>query len=804
MFSSATKSAAQGGGYNLTKSLRFRASASAHLSRSYAGGAGNTTTFTVSVWAKRGQLGSVNATQYLFSGGTGANCNLGFGLVGDADALGGNLRGTGGTNYFYGTSAVFRDPSAWYHIVLAVDTTQATASNRVKLYVNGVLQTLGTANYPTQNLVLLDTGTRYLSAYSNTLYFFDGYFSQYYFIDGQQLTASSFGSTNATTGVWQPAKYTGTYGTNGFYLPFTNTASTTTLGYDSSGNSNNWTTNNISLTTGVNYDSMNDVPTLTSATAANYCVMNPLQLNSVGLSNGNLTYVAGTNGALNYPCGSTLGIPSGKFYWEINVTSLSLYLGVGIASVTDMGTIVQNNLPLGFAPSSYNVFQNGDKCNNSTTSAYQSGGYATGNVIGVAFDATNGKIWFSKNGVYPNSGDPVAGTNAAFTSIATNTFLPALSGNNSTLDANFGQRAFAYTPPTGFLAPNTYNLSTSTIVQGNKVMDATTYSGSASAQSIANTASFKPDLVWVKSRNQAYNNVLIDSVRGTTKFLASNNTNDEGTDAGSVTSFNANGFSVGTAITWNQSGSTYVGWQWQAGQGTNTTNTNGSISSTVSVNASAGFSVVTYSGGGLAGTVGHGLGVAPSLIIVKDRVPAVGGGGFWFVYHSALGNTQYLLLSLTNSAASSSAVWNNTSPTSSVFSVGSSVDLTGIPGTFVAYCWSEIAGFSKFGSYTGNNSPDGPFIYTGFRPKFVLFKAANNVSSWQISDSSRSPYNVSAAALFPNSSNVEYTIASDVAVDFLSNGFKLRGQGGETNYYSGGNYIYAAFAENPFKNALAR
>jgi hypothetical protein len=338
-------------------------------------------------------------------------------------------------------------------------------------------------------------------------------------------------------------------------------------------------------------------------------------------------------------------------------------------------------------------------------------------------------------------------------------------------------------------------------------MDATTYAGNGTSSNTINnadngTVGFKPDLVWAKDRTNAASNILVDSVRGVSNVLVSNSTGADQSLPSYITSLNSNGFSVGTSATdLNASANNYVAWQWQAGQGTTSSNTNGSITSTVSVNATAGFSIVSYTGNGVAGaTIGHGLGAAPQFIIVKGRTNV----NDWNVYHQALGNTQALFLDTTNGAVTNINLWNNTSPTSSVITLGNGNNGNQNTITYVAYCWAQVAGFSQFGSYTGNNSADGPFIYTGFRPKFVLFKCAGNTSGWMIADTSRSPYNVSAAALFPNSSNAEYTVASDVGIDFLSNGIKIRGQGGETNYYSGTQYIYAAFAENPFKYANAR
>jgi hypothetical protein len=350
--------------------------------------------------------------------------------------------------------------------------------------------------------------------------------------------------------------------------------------------------------------------------------------------------------------------------------------------------------------------------------------------------------------------------------------------------------------------PTTY-----AIPNGRTVFDAVLWTGDGTSPRTFNSWGFKPDLMWMKNRTSATDHALIDTVRGTgAKVLESNRTDAENDYGLSVSAFTANGFTGATGTFnfgyANTSANNYVGWGWQAGQGTNLTNTTGTITSTVSVNATAGFSIVTYTGGGVAGTIGHGLSTAPQFIIVKSRVAAAGGGGFWYVYNSVLGNTQYLLLNLANATATSSAVWNNTSPTSSVFSVGSSVDLSGSGGTYVAYCWAPVAGFSQFGGYTGNGSADGPFIYTGFRPKFVLFKnTTNGTRFWDILDSTRNPSNVANARLFPNDTSTEQT--STTPCDFLSNGFKIRTADPSENT-NGDFYIYACFAENPLKFANAQ
>jgi len=310
------------GGYNLTKSLRLRSSASAYLNRTPSV-AGNRKTWTFSTWVKRGQFvggmyqGYVSTSSFTAFGWGGA----------DATTLFMQDFVNGSYNLVWESSALFRDPAAWYHVIFAYDSTQASSSNALKLYVNGVQQTLSFTAYSgayvqNRDSFINATNSQQIGTYSNSV-FYDGYLAEINFVDGQQLTASSFGSTNTTTGVWQPARYTGAYGTNGFYLPFTNTTSTTTLGYDFSGNSNNFTTNNFSLTAGVNYDSMNDVPTLTSATQANYPTLNYIWRGSYGgtlnLTNGNLSgATVQANSDNDIP--ATMAMPgTGKWYWECTI-----------------------------------------------------------------------------------------------------------------------------------------------------------------------------------------------------------------------------------------------------------------------------------------------------------------------------------------------------------------------------------------------------------------------------------------------------------------------------------------------------
>jgi hypothetical protein len=483
---------------------------------------------------------------------------------------------------------------------------------------------------------------------------------------------------------------------------------------------------------------------------------------------------------------------SGKWYWEVTLTVSSnprvgMY-DIGKALPTAVGMGGTNSWAIINGPS--RLYYQG------TIVAYGSFVGSSGSVVMIAYDPTNGNLWFGENGSWFASGNPATGASPSLTGV-TGTAIVAAAGSGSgsnTFDYNFGQQPFSYTPPTGFVALNTYNLPTSTILKGNTVMDATLYTGNGGIQSVTNAASFKPDLVWNKVRSTANSHVLEDSVRGATKGLYSDSTSAEVTNADFLQSFNSGGFTVGPNALVNQSSATYVAWQWQAGQGSTSSNTNGSITSTVSVNASAGFSVVTYTGNGSGGqSVGHGLGVTPSVVLIKNR----SGAADWIFYSKLTGSSTYLFL---NSTAAASA--DTVTQTSTVFTIGTASTVNGNGATYVAYCWTPITGFSAFGSYTGNGSADGTFVYTGFRPKFVMIKRTNTTGSWIIWDSVRGAYNLNNADLYPDLSIAEYASPTD-AIDILSNGFKLRGTGAGSNG-SGDTMIYAAWAENPFKNSLAR
>ena len=1011
--------------YAVARSLRLRSAASAYLNRTFA--AGNRTTWTWSGWIKRGKLG---AGGVLFQG---------YSSIGDRSAFQFNSSDQLFFNGIVGilTTAVFRDPAAWYHMVCVYDSTNATDSNRVILYVNGVRQTV-TGTYPTVSQAEFINGAwlHYLSTgYSGAFEYTDGEMAEVNFVDGQALTAASFGQVSVTSGAWIPKAYAGTYGTNGFYLPFNgsstssyatsfsssaqyaqmadnvafsfgtnpftiemwvcptaslsnspyiftkmNTAAntnpglgwyvelatnsiifapstgsggyaqytstialnvwthlaftrvgssltcyvngvsigtqtvalaassndnnypvqlgnwtaytstyftgymsnvrvvkgtavytsnftpstipltaisgtslltlqnstlvdnsgnsiaitnggsvvnsvqypfSTTIFKDVSGNANNWTPNNISLTAGSAYDSMLDSPVPSSTTVGNYAVLNPLQIGGttmtptpIALSNGNLSWSYNRTSTGAGWIQGTIAIPAtGKWYYEY-VSQSGAPVAYSEPGIMDVATIKTQAVPSVFR--SYYGYD-GTKISNGTSTAYGAAA-ALNDIITVAIDMDNGAMYFGKNGTWLNSGVPTSGaskTGAAFTDLisAGVTWAPmmgVMGDNYATGSVNFGQQPWQASIPAGYLALNTFNLPASAVPNPATAMAATTYTGTGVARSISNavnTVSFQPDLVWIKNRSGVNSHQLVDSIRGVTKYLFSDGTAADDTRTDQVTAFSASGFSlsaliVNTAV--NNTANNYVAWQWKAGGAvTANNNTAGTITSTVSANQTARFSIVTYTGTGVNATVGHGLGVTPGMVIIKSRNSAVN----WIVYHSGLTSATYFV-SLNQNIAQTSypTVFNSTAPTNAVFNIGTDASINQSAGTYVAYCWAPVAGYSSFGKYTGNGSADGPFIYTGFRPRFVMIKNITNATygDWQIYDASRSTYNLTALQLQPNASGTEYDgSGSGIGFDLVSNGVKVRTSNASRNN-SGDTYIYAAFAESEFNFATAR
>ena len=817
------------GDYEIANSLRMNDADVPELlwpASSHSGG--NRRTFTHSLWVKRGIISSTH--QVIFEardGDDGSSDNIkwedGQLAVIYQDGTLGRLKST----------ALFRDSNAWYHIVVAVDTTQGTNTNRIKVYVNGVQLTsfTGTNTYMDQNA---DTRTSYASSdqqYGNARHpdndhGLDGYLAEVNFVDGLQLTPASFAETDDDYGHWKPKKYEGAYGNEGYYLDFKSsgvgTAGTGTIGADRSGNTNHFTSTNVAVT-----DQMIDTPT------NNFCVLSAVDLHtassdSTTLSEGNLKLSA-DNGTHNLSLG-TFSVSSGKWYWEFKADGSSVN-NTDVGFVIDKnGTDFANDAQLGASGSGGYAFEcETDKVRfNGTASSALSSGIDVGDVVGVALDMDNGKVWWSVNGTFVSSGNPAAGSNEQYSSISGRA-TPAFRVSNTYINdpvVNFGQDSsfagfltaqgntdgagngdFYYTPPSGFLALCSKNLPAPAVTPS-KNFNTVQYTGNASSGHAISGVGFKPDWVWMKERNAIGQHSIFDIVRGVEKRLGNGASGvgivQETSPSGSLTSFDSDGFTVGNEAE-NNNNNNYVSWNWK-GSNTTATNTDGSIDSTVSANVAAGFSIVGYAGDGGVDTIGHGLSAALEFLIVRNRTD---GDVNWITWHHKITQTNHNVYLNATTAENNNAQYffgdntNMTVPSASVFTVGNNGQVNNSSKNYIAYCFHSVDGFSKFGSWKGNANDDAPFVFTGFKPMWVMWKKVTGSAGWFIHDTKRSPFNKSKLTLAPETNAAEQTSAGGATdMFFLSNGFKLGGAGGDMN---GNNetYIYLAFAETPFKYANA-
>ncbi len=656
------QAAAAEAGYKVERSLRFNSDDNANLTRTPSS-AGNTNTYTISFWMKLGELGTDRAI--LSARRNSFNRNLLY--LGAGDKLQYQVRRSGSTVVDIETRGVLRDPSAWYHVVVSSD------SGTQKLYINNVEED---SDNDTGSSELNDTEDHAIGKEAITNSFpFDGYLAEFHLVDGTTLAPTDFAEYDSDNN-WNPKAYTGSYGTNGFYLKFNDNTSTTTISEDSSGNGNDWTATNISVASGAGNDSLIDTPTNYTAAGnngGNYATLNPIDSAPTGLSNGNLD----SSSADAYP---TIIPGSGQWYYEVDGT-------------------------------------------------------------GYTWDGTRANY------------TPRAGSH------------------------NFGQRPFSGTPTAGHVSVCTQNLPDPTIADGSTAMNATLYTGNGSTQSITGL-NFQPDLVWIKNRAVTDEHKLTDSVRGATKEIASNSNDPQFTNSDGLTAFNSDGFTLGDDLEYNTNSEAYVAWSWDA-------------------SATTGFSIITYTGTGSVRTVSHGLNAKPYLIVIKKTS---GSTRNWSVYTEPTGATKFLRLNTDLTATTNAAYWNNTEPTNTVFTVNTNSTVNTNNESYVAYCWAPVEGFSSISSYTGGGSSLGAFVYTGFRPRWILIKRTNSAADWYIFDSRREGYNADNDRLIANETSSEST--TDY-IDIVSNGFKLRSSSSDVNG-SGSTYFYAAFAEHPFKTARAR
>ena len=777
--------------YEIDQSCRFNDDDSAYLYKTP--DATNQKTWTFSTWFKIGNLG-INKT-FLAAGTDGGGTGAGYTVlrISDSDEIYFEYYASSAAVWKYVSNQVLRDPGAWYHLVVAVDTTQGTASNRIKIYLNGSEVT----SFSTETDPSADTtgnvGKNILHRVGSSSWgvssLFDGYMAETVYIDGTQLTPSSFGETNSTTGQWVPKSVSGlTFGTEGFLFAYQDSSA---LGDDTSGNGNDWTSSGLAAA-----DQMTDSPT------DNFCTLNPLTGNaSITYSDGNLS--PGRDGTSFQTYFGTQALPStGKWYWEITAIGATAPIGPGAGwdGTVGIGTRDADDNPQG--ESTNWVWGNaqttaaGQKHNGSSINLYPASSLTDNSIVMTAVDMDNSKIWWGVDGSWmgtdsgDNDGNPATGANPAFANLSGELF-PLGNRQDDYEIYNFGQQSFAHTPPSGFKALSTANLDDPTIADPSAYFQPTIYTGDGASSLAVNqggNSTFEPDFVWIKNRDAADNHCWFDSVRGVTKLLSSNNTDAESTDADTLTAFDSDGFTVGADVKVNTNTEKYVGWQW--------------LEDTTSA-----FDMVTYTGTGSTRTVAHNLGVKPDLMIFKRR----NGTQNWQVYHSALTAYYKLFLDLTLAKVDDTDSFNDTEPTSSVFTVKSDGTVNATDDTYIAWLFAGVEGFSKFGSYVGNGSTDGPFVSLGFKPSALIVKRASPEypaagGGWPMWDNARSTYNVNNHVIEADATNAgdgaEWT-AAWTYIDFLSNGFKIRGNDTETNA-DGSTYVFAAWADTPFKTALAR
>ena len=1037
-------SIAEESGYKIERSLRFNSADSANLSRTFSS-SGNRSTWTLSWWMK---LGKLSGNRGLFGmPGTSSSSPQFYSRIGSDHKLYVYEYNTSGTYQFIKkTDAVLRDPSAWYHCVFQFDSTQSTAEDGFKIYINGTRVT----SWATNNLT--NYSQNYQGAWNSNANtgvhvigrsddYFDGYMAEIHFVDGTALAPTDFGEYDDDNN-WNPKEFSGTYGTNGFFLNFSDNSSKAALGTDSSGNSNTFTVNNLavaagplnssrgtnydddsatyteygtvsqatgqtlpmsnpshyegaamrvntggfkvvttnsattdffmacwvkfdslangyqmgvdlqgsykyfevrsngtvkvrhtgggstdssagtlssntwthialsrsggtlrafvngtiacSTTAGVSgdtisaneefnffgqsgtlynmpgylldpvvyigagrstnytaptaplitsagavndvagmsssnryyasplisvgdgiegFDSMIDTPTNYTASpnnGGNYCTLNPLDT-IVSLTNGNLE----TNTSSGWQSTrATFGMSSGKWYWETqNKQTAAAILGIsGNSAPMTSGLIFGSNANPAWAWAGANRYFNGSSAGTGLSN------HSATDIVMYALDVDAGKLWFGRNGTWYDSswgstGNPATGANATVSGLSTTeTWRPAASFFNGAAVFNFGQRSFAHTPPTGFKSLCTTNLPDPTIADGSAAFDTLTYTGNATTGTSITGLNHSPDLLWIKSRSSTQWHYLVDTVRGVTKNVASNDTYPEETRTNRLLSFDSNGFTIGNNNTVNENNQGFVAWSWKAGTST-ANNTDGTITTSVRVSPTNGFSIATYTGNGNANqTLGHGLNAAPSFVLIKDRTSSQN----WAVLHTSAGTlgtldggTNYKLLELNAGAAARDAsyntIWHPTSTTVKIGEGASSAHWTNKNGDdYVMFSWAPVDQYSSFGAYVGNGSADGPFIYTGFRVRYLLQKRTDSSGSWAIKDAAREPYNVVDTRLYADGTNSDMQQTSFHEVDFLSNGFKVRSPGGGEDNANNATFVYAAFAEHPFKTARAR
>ena len=778
----------------ITNSCRFDDDSSANLYWTPSSAASSSRKTTISLWFKLCNLG---IDRYLLSAGTSAADSI---QLDTSNQL--NFLLNDGSNGNLKTTQVFRDPGAWYHLVVSIDTDQSTDADKIRIYLNGTqITAFATETYPSTGYdmsYLCQNGIiQYISRYNGGSYF-DGYQAETVVLDGQRLDATSFGETNAD-GVWVPISPSAlTFGTNGWWLDYEDNSTATALGNDVSGNSNDFSAGGLATT-----DQMPDTPSDDADNdKGNYAVLNSVQEvwgAAVTLSNGNLTAL-GTSSTSYNNIECTISVSSGK--WVFAATQNALRNGECGLFIVNETTREARTDNLEGASGAWLCYMNTSSDfleydeGTSTTHTMSPVGTISDYIL-CAVDCDNKKIWFGR---YDESagvtewadngtgwtGDPTDGGTTANATLTGSQWFPGCynyTGRGGTIDFGSGSYLNNITIPTDYKRLCTAHLTAPTITDPSEFCDVSLWTGTDAAKNIplveaGSGDDVSPDLVWIKERDGTSDHNLTDSVRGATLALHTNSSSSHvTTDTEGLTAFDASGFTIGDGSDsgYNTASNLYVGWSW--------------VESTT-----PSFDIALYTGGGSAGdTVSHNLGVVPEFIIVFN-ILGEGVNQPYPVQHVAKGADWDVAISDASAFTESDRMWNDTEPTTTVFTLGNDNANNRSGVSYVSYLWASVDGFSKFGKYTGNENSDGPFVWTGFRPAMVLIKTITAGSDWYLFDDQRDPYNVVGLQLKPNSDSAEP--ASQNVMDFLSNGFKLRQS--DNAYSNTGGMAYCAWARNPF------
>ena len=827
--------------YQVSNSCRFNHAGYLNDARS---GDGNTQHGSISFWVKRGGITSV---QHVMDAREDGNNAVRIQFLAD-DTLEFRAETSSSVVFELETTRVFRDTSAWYHIVGIIDLNNGTQGDRVQLYINGIRETVFDVDtYPSNNSSTMTLNTsanlRWGAQSADGSNPLDGYLADVVVIDGAGGTIGDFGTFK--NGVWTPVDPSGiTFGTNGHYLNF----ATTTLGNDVSGNNHDFAATGLAA-----HDLLLDSPTFGSkSNGGNFCTINPNYSGTAiaanvsrrgAITEGNLKHGFVDNQDASCPCTHKTP-PSGKWYFEFAIIAgggsgdYSPSMGIidpELYTCADSGTNTAGLI-------AYVNFNNRVRDQGTYVASYDGSRGSNGDVMGIAVDMDNGAFYVSKNGTYygidggatgdPTSGSSQTGAGATWTTSSefTNGMVPIsqpTGGSAPVINVNFGQDGtfqgtetaggnadangfgnFFTAPPTDYLAVCSGNLPTPAVDPAEddgpfNYFAPKLYTGDGANTLAITGLEFQPDWTWIKNRDAGDAHMFFDSSRGVTERLTLD-TAVEATDADTLKSFTSDGFTVGADVKCNTNTEKYVSWNWKLNGGTTSSETDGGINTTCQTNTTAGISIIQYAGDGGSSdvTMEHNLGAKPEFLIMKDR-DSNGNNNQWGSWHKVSGFGKYAYWSTTGAPAASTngtvkavsdeLITFNRSSTS-----GGSQTRFENGDNYIIYAFTSKEGFSKFGSYEGNGNANGSFVYTGFAPALVITKSVDSTSSWHIFDNLREGYNVDNDPLIVEATTAEAT--TDM-VDLLSNGFKFRISSDPNVAES---YIFLAWASNPFKFATAR